>query len=44
VRRSWESDVADISKFTQQTGNPYLDSLIWDGRWVPDSDDPGGVP
>jgi len=36
--------VADISKFTQQTGNPYLDSLIWDGRWVPDSDDPGGVP
>jgi serralysin len=44
VRRWWESDVADISKFTQQTGNPYLDSLIWDGRWVPDSDDPGGVP
>jgi len=24
------------------TGNPYLDSLIWGGKWVADSSDPGG--
>ena len=35
--------MADIKGFTQQTGNPYLDWLIWDGRWAR-SDDPGGVP
>jgi len=25
------------------TGNPYLDSLIWGGKWVADSSDPGGA-
>jgi Ca2+-binding RTX toxin-like protein len=36
--------VADINDDTPTTGNPYLDSLIWGGKWVPDADDPGGVP
>ena len=36
--------MANISSDTPTTNNPYLDSLIWGGKWVPDSDDPGGVP
>jgi len=36
--------VANINDDTPTTGNPYLDSLIWGGKWVPDGDDPGGVP
>jgi Ca2+-binding RTX toxin-like protein len=36
--------VANINDNAPTTGNPYLDSLIWGGSWVPDGDDPpGGV-
>jgi Ca2+-binding RTX toxin-like protein len=42
---AWEEcSVANIEHFNSQTGNPYLDSLIWGGHWIADADDPGGRP
>jgi Ca2+-binding RTX toxin-like protein len=36
--------MANIDDTTPTTLNPYLDSLIWGGRWVVDGDDPSGIP
>ena len=35
--------MANISDDAPTTGNPYLDSMIWGGSWVPDFDDPPGA-
>jgi len=36
--------VANFEYTNPPTGNPYLDSLIWGGRWIADSDDPPNLP